>query len=95
MSAMDTEGTVLAAAQGLLIIGPLAVGVVLVAVLVGVVWWGRLKRQQQPPPPRPEEQPRLPDSGPVHEVRERREPNELPPSEHRLTPHELKRTNGS
>ncbi|WP_275902456.1 DUF6479 family protein [Streptomyces sp. S1A1-7] len=48
-----------------------------------------------PPRPRPEEQPRLPDSGPVHEVREHREPNELPPSEHRLTPHELKRTNGS
>ncbi|QDN76086.1 hypothetical protein FNV64_11430 [Streptomyces sp. S1A1-7] len=53
MSAMDTEGTVLAAAQGLLIIGPLAVGVVLVAVLVGVVWWGRRKRQQQPPRPAP------------------------------------------
>ncbi|WP_260691124.1 DUF6479 family protein [Streptomyces sp. S1A1-3] len=48
-----------------------------------------------PPRPRPQEQPRLPDSGPVHEVREHREPNELPPSEHRLTPHELKRTNGS
>ncbi|WP_260690262.1 MULTISPECIES: DUF6479 family protein [unclassified Streptomyces] len=47
------------------------------------------------PRPRPQEQPRLPDSGPVHEVREHREPNELPPSEHRLTPHELKRTNGS
>ncbi|WP_275902505.1 DUF6479 family protein [Streptomyces sp. RLB1-9] len=49
----------------------------------------------RPRPPRPQEQPRLPDSGPVHEVREHREPNELPPSEHRLTPHELKRTNGS
>ncbi|MFE2603417.1 DUF6479 family protein [Streptomyces mirabilis] len=49
----------------------------------------------RPAPPRPEEQPRLPDSGPVHEVREHREPNELTPSEHRLTPHELKRTNGS
>ncbi|WP_341866117.1 DUF6479 family protein [Streptomyces olivochromogenes] len=56
---------------------------------------GRRERQQQPPPPRPEEQPRLPDSGPVHEVREHREPNELPPGEQRVTPHELKRANGS
>ena len=41
------------------------------------------------PRPTPGEQPRLPEGGPVREVRENREPDEMPRSEHRLTPHQL------
>ncbi|MFG2720191.1 DUF6479 family protein [Streptomyces sp. NPDC048416] len=74
-----------------LVIGvvPLAVGVVLVALLIGAVWWGRRRQARRAAPPRPGEQPRLPESGPVGEVRERREPAEVPRSDHRLTPHQL------
>ncbi len=31
----------------------------------------------------------MPEGGPVREVREQREPNEMPKSDERLTPHEL------
>ena len=90
MSAMNAEWTDLAASTGLLVIGPVVAGVVIVAALIGTVWWGYRRRQQQPPPPRPEEQPRLPDSGPVREVRENREPDEVPTSGERLTPHQVR-----
>ncbi|MGX1560546.1 DUF6479 family protein [Streptomyces sp. NPDC055506] len=42
--------------------------------------------------PGPEEQPHVPDGGPVHELRERREPDDVPimtPDGKRLLPHEL------
>lgn len=67
---------------------PFLVGVVLVAVLVGAVWWGRRVQARQRPP-RPEEQPRLPASGPVREVSEHPEPAEVPRGDERLTPHQL------
>ncbi|MER0443804.1 DUF6479 family protein [Streptomyces sp. Edi4] len=74
-----------------LVIGavPLAVGVVLVAALIGAVWWGRRRQARRTTPPRPEEQPRLPASGPVGEVSERREPAEVPRDGDRLTPHDM------
>ncbi|MFS8201572.1 DUF6479 family protein [Streptomyces sp. CWNU-52B] len=68
---------------------PFLVGVVLVGGLIWAVWWGRRQRSRQPAPPRPEEQPRLPESGPVGEVSERREPAAMPEDGDRLTPHQL------
>lgn len=69
---------------------PFLVGVVIVGALILAVWWGRRIRSREPAPPRPEEQPRLPGSGPVHEIRERREPAEVPQGRHRLTPHRIR-----
>ncbi|WP_234376813.1 DUF6479 family protein [Streptomyces sp. TP-A0356] len=73
-----------------MIIGPLIAAVLVVALLLGAFWMGVRIWRREPPPPRPEEQPRLPDEGPVGEVRENREPEEVPRSRHRLTPHRLK-----
>ncbi|MFI8228833.1 DUF6479 family protein [Streptomyces sp. NPDC085900] len=70
-------------------LGLIAAGVVVVALLMGAFWMGARIRRREPGPPSPEEQPRLPDGGPVREVREAREPDEMPRSDHRLTPHEL------
>jgi hypothetical protein len=67
---------------------PFLVGVVIVGVLIWAVSRGRRIREREPAPPRPGEQPRPPGSGPVHEVRERREPMEVPRGR-RLTPHRL------
>ncbi|MGW3422972.1 DUF6479 family protein [Streptomyces phaeochromogenes] len=87
---MDSEATQLAV-SGAVVGGvvPFLVGLVLVGGLIWAVWWGRRSRAQEPGPPRPDEQPRLPDSGPVGEVRERREPAEMPHGKHRLTAHRL------
>jgi hypothetical protein len=67
-------------------------GLVIVALLVWAVRLGIDVRQREPAPPRPDEQPRLPDSGAVREVRERREPDEVPrtPDGERLLPHNLR-----
>lgn len=87
---MDTIGMELALARGHVIgLFPFVAGLVVVAGLIAAVWWGRRMRTRQPRPPRPEEQPRLPESGPVHEIREKREPHEVPRSGERLTPHQL------
>ncbi|QTE02682.1 DUF6479 family protein [Streptomyces cyanogenus] len=70
----------------------LLAGLVCVA---GLIWAFRLGikvRERESAPPRPEEQPRLPASGPVHETREVREPDEVPRAaddSERLTPHQL------
>jgi hypothetical protein len=66
------------------------VGVLLVAVLLAAFAWGRRVKAREPAPPTPEEQPRLPEGGPVGDVVERREPEELPRTDQRRTPHELK-----
>lgn len=89
--AMDYNATPLAA-SGSAVGGivPFLIGVIVVGGLIFAVWWGRRQRSQQSPPPRPEEQPRLPESGPVGEVRERREPDEVPRGE-RMSPHDLGR----
>ncbi len=88
---MDNDTTQLAL-SGAVVGGvvPFLVGVVIVGALIWAVWWGRRIRSQEPGPPRPDEQPRLPDSGPVGEVRERREPAEMPRGNHRLTSHRLR-----
>ncbi|MEU5434353.1 DUF6479 family protein [Streptomyces sp. NPDC020719] len=74
-----------------LVIGaaPFAIGVALVTLLVGAVWWGRRRQARAPGPPPPGEQPRVPGSGPVGEVLERREPAEVPRGQGHLTPHQL------
>ncbi|MET9150307.1 DUF6479 family protein [Streptomyces griseoflavus] len=80
----------LAASRGALGIGLGAAALVVVALLIGMFAFGsRRTRNSTTRRPRPEEQPRMPEGGPVHEVRERREPDEVPRSDERLTPHEL------
>ena len=70
----------------------LIAGVVLVG---GLIWAFRLGfkvRQREPAPPLPEEQPKLPPEGAVHEIRENRDYQEVPktPKGGRpLTPYEL------
>lgn len=72
------------------------VGLVVVVVLVAAVVWGRRSKAAGARPPRPEEQPRLPEGGPVGEVMEEREPNEVPRQEHsRLNPTQLSGTGTS
>jgi hypothetical protein len=53
-------------------------GLVLVGALVWAVRLGMKVRRREPRRPRPEEQPKLPASGPVGEIREVREPDEVP-----------------
>lgn len=77
------------AAEGALGIGLIVAGLVVVALLIGAFALGARIRRREPPPPRPEEQPQVPEGGPVREVRENREPAEVPRSERRLTPHEM------
>src|SRR5690606_2687914 len=63
----------------------LAVGVVVVGVLIAAFALGsRRVRRGDTARPRPEEQPRMPEGGPVRETREQREPNEMPRSDRRL-----------
>ncbi|MET7699654.1 DUF6479 family protein [Streptomyces sp. NPDC005485] len=87
MTALSTE---IAASLGFLGIAPLIAGVIVVAGLIWAVRLGIRVRRREPAPPRPEEQPRLPEDGPVSEIREYREPDEVPRSGDRLTPHRLK-----
>ncbi|MEU2054918.1 DUF6479 family protein [Streptomyces bungoensis] len=60
--------------------------------LAWAVWVGMRVRRRESPPPRPEEQPKLPPTGPVRETQEIREPHEVPRAadgSERLTPHQL------
>lgn len=80
----------LAAGRGALGVGLVVAAAVVVALLIGAFAFGsRRVRRGGPRRPRPEEQPRTPDGGPVREVRESREPDEVPGGETRRTPHEL------
>ncbi|MEU6673973.1 DUF6479 family protein [Streptomyces sp. NPDC046925] len=65
------------------------VGLVVVGVLLAAFFWGRRVRSREPAPPRPDEQPKMPEGGPVGEVQEFREPNEVPRDGGRLLPTEL------
>ncbi|WP_239157629.1 DUF6479 family protein [Streptomyces sp. SID13726] len=87
--AVQTEWMDIAAGRGALAAGVIVAGVVVVAVLIGAFWLGVRVKRRESPPPTPEEQPRLPEDGPVREIREMREPDEVPRSDTRLTPHEL------
>ncbi|WP_413755685.1 DUF6479 family protein [Streptomyces sp. MMBL 11-3] len=86
---MDYNATPLAA-SGSAVGGivPFLIGVIVVGGLIFAVYFGRRQRAKEPAPPRPEEQPTLPESGPVGEVRERREHTEVPRSDG-VTPHDL------
>ncbi|MFG3660558.1 DUF6479 family protein [Streptomyces sp. NPDC047706] len=82
----------LAAPSGLLSLALFAVAIAVVAVLAGSLWLGNRIKLSEPPRPRPDEQPHLPPEGAVHEVRENREPDDVPviPRGGRpLTPYEL------
>ncbi|MEU1043116.1 DUF6479 family protein [Streptomyces sp. NPDC005551] len=68
---------------------PLVIGLAVVALLGGAMWMGSRVRREEPPRPRADEQPRPPVSGPVFEVYENREPDEVPRSSQRLTPYQL------
>ncbi|MBA2947528.1 hypothetical protein H1D24_17375 [Streptomyces sp. PSKA28] len=70
-------------------IAPFLMGLVIVGVLIAAVWLGIRVRNRESAPPRPEEQPRPPASGPVREVSESRERDEVPRGDTRLTPHEF------
>jgi hypothetical protein len=88
MTALSMET---AATRGLFVgIAPLLAGLIIVAGLIWAIRLGIRVRRREPAPPRPEEQPRLPEGGPVSEVRENREPEEVPRNGDRLTPHRLK-----
>lgn len=78
------------AAVGMLV--AFAGGLVIVVLLVWAVRLGAKVKEREPAPPRPDEQPRLPESGAVREIQEQREPDELPRTAddgERLLPHHL------
>jgi hypothetical protein len=87
--AVNTEWMDIAAGRGGLAAGLIVAGVVIVGVLIGAFWLGSRVRRNESRPPTPDEQPKLPEGGPVREVREHREADEMPRSETRLNPHEL------
>ncbi|MFI9245439.1 DUF6479 family protein [Streptomyces sp. NPDC053086] len=81
------------AAAGAQVFGYIVVLVVGVLCVAGLIWAVRLGmkvRRREPGPPRPEEQPRMPASGPVRETVEMREPDEVPQAGdgERLTPYQ-------
>ncbi|MCS0605430.1 DUF6479 family protein [Streptomyces sp. LP11] len=83
------------AATGAQMFGYALILVAGVACVVGLLYAFRLGakvREREPAPPRPEEQPTMPPGGPVREVQEVREPDEVPRAadgSERLTPHQL------
>ncbi|MEV7787512.1 DUF6479 family protein [Streptomyces sp. NPDC088106] len=90
MNSAWMETADLAAGRGALGIGLGVAAVAVLALLIGMFVLGsRRTRNSTTRRPRPEEQPRMPEGGPVREVREHREPDEVPTGEERLTPHEL------
>ncbi|MFF1400501.1 DUF6479 family protein [Streptomyces sp. NPDC058287] len=66
-------------------------GLVVVRILIGACIWGRRIRAREPRSPHPDQQPKLPQDGPVREIHEWQELDEMPHACHRLTPHEPQR----
>ncbi|MGW7819964.1 DUF6479 family protein [Streptomyces puniciscabiei] len=83
------------AAPGAQVFGYVLILLAGVACVAGLIWAFRLGfkvRQSEPDPPRPDEQPRVPPSGPVRETLEMREPDEVPRAagdSERLTPYQI------
>ncbi|MBL1104063.1 hypothetical protein JK361_05490 [Streptomyces sp. 5-8] len=83
------------AAAGVQVFGYIVILVVGVACAAGLIWAFRMGfkvRRREPGPPRPEEQPRMPSTGPVRETLEMREPDEVPRAAgdgERLTPYQV------
>lgn len=93
---MNTESAVFVAERSVLGgIAPFIVGVVVVALLIGAVFLDARRRARGPRRPLPEEQPRLPEGGPVHEELANREPDEIPKSDLRLLPYQVHGNLGS
>ncbi|MBC2905318.1 DUF6479 family protein [Streptomyces cupreus] len=74
------------------VIAAFAGGLFIAGALVWAVQYGMRVMDRELPHPRPEEQPKLPEGGPVREMREMREPDEVPLSEggERLMPYDLR-----
>ncbi|MEU9606031.1 DUF6479 family protein [Streptomyces sp. NPDC048057] len=60
----QTAQTLSTALDGVAAVGPLLAGVVVVALLIGMVQLGIRKRRRRSRPPRPDEQPQRPDDVP-------------------------------
>jgi preprotein translocase subunit SecG len=74
------------------VIAAFAGGLFIAGALIWAVRLGMKVMDQELPHPRPEEQPHLPETGPVRELREMREPDEVPvPADkrERLMPYQL------
>lgn len=76
---MSTATFEIAATSGevLNVIAAFAGGLFIAGALIWAVQLGMRVRDKELPRPTPEEQPHLPDTGPVHEIREIREPDEV------------------
>ncbi|MFS4095484.1 DUF6479 family protein [Streptomyces sp. AF1A] len=89
---MNSASMQLAAASGLMSLVLFIIAVGLLAMLAGGFWLTSRVKYRESPRPRPEEQPKLPPEGPVHELRENRESAEVPKvtkGGRPLTPYEL------
>ncbi|KUN24179.1 hypothetical protein AQJ23_21620 [Streptomyces antibioticus] len=89
---MSTAAFVVAAAGSdvLNVIAAFVGGAVIAGALIWAVQFGMRVRDRELPRPHPEEQPSLPSTGAIREIREMREPDELPLAEQeRLMPYQL------
>lgn len=94
MDALITYGAEFAAKDHIVGIGPLVAGILLVGFLIGGFWLGRRILTKESAPPTPEEQPHRPaDAGLPGEVEGHRRPAEVPRSERRMMPYELRHEN--
>lgn len=83
-------GLVETANRDLLAVGPLLAGLAAVTLLLVAVMLGIRNTRNKPAPPRPDEQPHLPESGPVVELQEHAHEEEMPHDGRRLRPHEIR-----
>lgn len=89
---MSTAAFVVAAAGSdvLNVVAAFIGGAVIAGALIWAVQFGMRVMDRELPHPRPEEQPSLPSTGAIREIREMREPDELPLAEReRLMPYQL------
>ncbi|MCD9876838.1 DUF6479 family protein [Streptomyces guryensis] len=90
---MSTATFVVAATSSevLNVIAAFVGGLIIAGALIWAVQFGMKVRDRELPRPNPDEQPHLPDGGAVREMREMREPDEVPHTEggERLMPYEL------